>query len=60
MSREILVSIRQALGYDELDKSHDEEIKKMSPDEQFSLYCQWHGLLGGWSDKLKDVVLELF
>jgi hypothetical protein len=59
MSEYILYDIRQALGYEEDDDSHDQEILAMLPSKQFELYCRWNGLLG-WSGKLADVVLELF
>ena len=56
---DILIDIRQALGYAEDDDSHDEEIKAMSKSEKFRLYCQWNGLVGGWSQKLEDVLATL-
>jgi len=55
----ILRDIRQALGLEENDRSRDKEIEAMTAKEQFEHYCTWNGLLG-WSEKLSDVVLELF
>lgn len=53
------IDIRQALGLEVDDDSRDAEIDSMTPDRQFELYCQWNGILGGWSTQLMTVVQEL-
>lgn len=35
-----------------------EDIAQMTPQQAFSEFCQWHGLIG-WGDKLWDVVAGL-
>lgn len=59
MEHYIIKDIRQSLGLEADDRSRDKEIEGMTASEQFEHYCNWNGLIG-WSDKLKDVVLDLF
>ena len=35
-----------------------EDIAKMSPEEAFNEYCNWHGLQG-WGESLWEIVQEL-
>jgi hypothetical protein len=38
--------MRQRLGYDEDDTTHDKEILKMDPGDFLNEYLNWHGLIG--------------
>lgn len=45
----ILKSVRQSLGYEEDDDTHDSEIYAMSKDDVLDAVCNWEGLINyGW------------
>ncbi len=58
MSDSVRRDIREALGLERHDDSRDSDIDSMSPNEQFELYCDWHGLIG-WGNRLLEVAREL-
>lgn len=58
-SEYIMKNVRQYLGYDATDTSHDEEINEMNADSIFEKFLTWEGIIG-YSKLLKKVVLELF
>lgn len=49
----IVTAIRMNYGLDADDSSQDEVIFSKSPDEQFKMFCEWHGLIG-WSKTLSE------
>lgn len=58
MRHDVRRDIREALGLERNDESRDDYINGLSPNEQFNLYCQWHGLMG-WGDRLLEVMRNL-
>ena len=52
-------NVRNYLGYDENDKSHDDEIEKMKKDEILDKFLIWEGIIG-YTQLIKKVVLEIY
>ena len=48
MTKKTLKEIRQRLGYDENDESHDNEIANMSIDKKMEAILGWHFGDSGW------------
>lgn len=59
-SENIMRDVRQSLGCDELDTTHDEEIMKMAKQDVFNKYCEWNGLLGGYGYDLLNVIENIY
>jgi len=51
----VMRSVRQSIGLSKLDTSKDDKILRLSGNEIFRLYCDWHGLIN-WSGILWDTV----
>lgn len=61
---EVLNCIARNLGWDPDDDSDDftkyaVKINRMTPEEQFSRYCEWNGLIG-WSGTLRRAVFAIY
>lgn len=56
--------VRQRLGYDEFDDTHDGEIDMMSRKDVFDEVCTWNGLIGygyllrKWANDIFDVDVD--
>ena len=42
----VMEDMRERLGYDADDTTHDKEILSMSGEDFFREYMEWHGILG--------------
>ena len=56
----VLKSVRQRLGYDENDSSHDNEIYSLNKKEIITLYLQWEGLMGSWSEIIYNLFEQVY
>jgi len=60
----ILKKLRQRQGLIESDKSHDDQLNKMSPDEVFEECLEWEGLINyhyilkNWTKDIYGVDLD--
>jgi hypothetical protein len=52
--------LRQRYGLSKYDFSEDEEINQLSPNEVFEHVVKWNGLLGSYSETIKDWVKEIY
>lgn len=59
-SDEVMEACRQRMGLEKDDKSCDVDIWNMSHEEVFSEYCKWNGLMENWSNKLLNVIQNIY
>ena len=52
--------LRQRDGLNRYDFSNDEELNQMSKNEVFDNVVKWNGLLGGYSETIKDWIKEIY
>lgn len=57
---EVMETVRQCLGLEEDDMSEESYIMAMDKKDVFRKYCEWNGLLGSWSEKLLNIVEEIY
>lgn len=55
----IIRDVRERLGYEPDDTSHDDEINVMSPREIFEAWLEWQGI-SGYSDRILKVIHGIF
>lgn len=55
----ILSNIRERLGYESDDTSHDDEINDMTPREIFEEWLEWQGICG-YSDRILKAIHVIF
>jgi hypothetical protein len=58
MTTKTLKEIRQRLGYDENDDSHDIEIAKMTIHQKMDAILGWHFGYSGWWSLIKNWLKE--
>jgi len=58
MTTKTLKEIRQRLGYEENDETHDEEIMNMSLDDKMDAILGWHLGYSGWWSSVKEWMKE--
>lgn len=56
----IMRTVRQNLGFDELDVSHDDKIMSMPRKDVFNRYCEWNGLINGYGYNLLNVLEDIY
>ncbi len=56
----IMRAVRQNLGLDEMDISHDDEIMSMPKRDVLNRYCEWNGLIDGYGYRLLNVVEGIY
>lgn len=59
-SEEIMKYLRQREELNKYDFSSDSEINKMSANEVFDNVIKWNGLLGSYSETIKNWVKEIY
>lgn len=59
-SEEIMRYLRQRRGLDEYDIKEDKDINKMSSNEVFEEVLEWNGLMGGYADKIKSWIEDIY
>lgn len=60
MMEKIMSNVREFLGYDENDESHDDEIRQTySKSEIFDMYLKYEGIIG-YSYQILLVLEELY
>lgn len=59
-SEEVMRYLRQRRGLDEYDLKEDKDINSMSSNEVFEEVLEWNGLLGGYADKIKDWIKDIY
>lgn len=59
-SENIMQSVRQNIGYDKYDFSHDKEIEEMDRDTILRKVCVWNGFRGSWEDSIKDWIENIY
>lgn len=59
-SEQIMEYLRQRDGLNRYDFSNDEELNQMSQNEVFDNVVKWNGLLGGYSETIKDWIKEIY
>lgn len=59
-SENIMMYLRQRNELNKYDFSKDEEFNKLSPNEVFQNIVTWNGLLGGYHEKIKSWVKDIY
>lgn len=59
-SEEIMRYLRQREGLNKYDFSKDDELNQMTPNEVFDNVVKWNGLMGGYTETIKDWVKEIY
>lgn len=57
---EVMEAVRQRLGLEDDDVSEDSYIMSMDKKDVFRKYCEWNGLFGSWSEKLLNIVEDIY
>lgn len=55
----IMEAVRQNLGLEPDDTTHDEEIEEMSRDEVLDRVCEWNGLIG-YGDTVREWIEDIW
>ena len=58
-SEQVMKRVRQSLGYEIDDTSHDEEIAVMSRDGLFNRCLEWEGIMG-YGYIIRDFVEDIY